>query len=131
MKRPTGITALGILYILGGIGMILLAAMMGILSAGLTEPYVAAGLAIFGGYIAIVLYLRVSGRGQVGGHGFTRQREAITKYAKLHGYEVVGEFKDAGVSGTTELADRVGLAALLDHLQSNGVRTVAGKVQCA
>ena len=31
---------------------------------------------------------------------------------------------DEGVSGTKELADRPGLAALLDRLESNGVRTV-------
>lgn len=71
-----------------------------------------------------VTYLRVSGLGQVRGHGITRQREAVAKYAKTHGFEIVDEFKDAGVSGTTELADRAGLAALLDRLQSNGVRTV-------
>jgi DNA invertase Pin-like site-specific DNA recombinase len=34
------------------------------------------------------------------------------------------EFSDLGVSGTKELADRPGLAALLDRLESNGVRTV-------
>jgi DNA invertase Pin-like site-specific DNA recombinase len=37
---------------------------------------------------------------------------------------LIEEFSDLGVSGTTELADRPGLAALIDRLESNGVRTV-------
>lgn len=69
-------------------------------------------------------YLRVSGKGQVEGHGFIRQREAVQRYAKAHGLEVAREFRDEGVSGAKELADRDGLAALLDALESNGVQTV-------
>jgi DNA invertase Pin-like site-specific DNA recombinase len=69
-------------------------------------------------------YLRVSGKGQVEGDGFPRQRVAIEKYAKAHGIALLGEYRDEGVSGTKELADRNGLAALLDRLESNGVRMV-------
>jgi len=69
-------------------------------------------------------YLRVSGLGQVKGNGFPRQEAAIVKYAKTNGLVVVETFKDCGVSGTLELADRAGLAALLDRLESNGVKTV-------
>ncbi len=68
-------------------------------------------------------YLRVSGKGQVGGHGFTRQRQAIQQYARSAKLDLVAEYKDAK-SGTKELADRAGLAALLDHLQSDGVKVV-------
>jgi DNA invertase Pin-like site-specific DNA recombinase len=71
-----------------------------------------------------VSYLRVSGQGQVTGDGFPRQREAILKYAAANGLNVVDEFRDEGVSGTRELDARAGLAALLDRLESNGVRTV-------
>lgn len=71
-----------------------------------------------------VSYLRVSGRGQVAGDGFPRQREAIETYAKGAGLELVAEYRDEGVSGTNELADREGLAALLDRIESNGVRVV-------
>src|SRR5437870_91990 len=71
-----------------------------------------------------VSYLRVSGRGQVDGDGPERQRQAIARFAKAGSYTVVEEYSDLGVSGTTELADRPGLAALLDRLESNGVRTV-------
>jgi DNA invertase Pin-like site-specific DNA recombinase len=69
-------------------------------------------------------YIRVSGKGQADGDGPERQRQAITKFAKTSGLTVVEWFSDLGVSGTTELADRPGLAALLDRLESNGVRTV-------
>jgi len=71
-----------------------------------------------------VSYLRVSGKGQVGGHGFTRQRDTIRRYAKANGIELVAEFRDEGVTGTKELENRPGLAALLDRVESNGVRLV-------
>ncbi len=69
-------------------------------------------------------YLRVSGRGQVKGGGFDRQRQAVRDYARASGIELAGEFRDEGVSGTKELADRAGLAALLDKLEANGVGLV-------
>lgn len=69
-----------------------------------------------------VSYIRVSGKGQVDGDGFDRQREAIQRFAKTAGYELVEEFRDEGVSGTKDLANRPGLAALLDRIESNGVK---------
>ena len=69
-------------------------------------------------------YVRVSGRGQIDGDGFTRQRAAIGRYAAAHGIEVVRVFEDGGVSGGTDLAHREGLAALIDAVESNGVRLV-------
>ena len=69
-------------------------------------------------------YLRVSGKGQVEGDGFPRQRESIAKFARANGLEIVEEFRDEGVSGTNEMADRPGLASLYDRLESNGVRYV-------
>ena len=69
-------------------------------------------------------YLRVSGKGQVLGDGFPRQRETIEKYAKANNIVIEEEFRDEGISGTTELADRDGLAKLLDRIESSGVRTV-------
>lgn len=71
-----------------------------------------------------VSYLRCSGLGQVGGDTWERQQAAISKYAKANGLQLVDEFRDAGVSGTKELEDRPGLAALLDRVESNGVRVV-------
>lgn len=69
-------------------------------------------------------YLRVSGKGQVDGDGFPRQRETVVKWAKSHGCEVVCEFRDEGVSGTMEGFDRPGLSDLFLAIRANGVRTV-------
>ena len=69
-------------------------------------------------------YLRVSGRGQINKGGFPRQRDAIRKYARANGFEIVGEYRDEGVSGTKELEHRQGLATLLDHIESNGIKAV-------
>lgn len=70
-----------------------------------------------------VSYLRVSAKGQVEGDGFDRQREAVARYAKVAGLELVDEYRDEGVSGTKDLESRPGLAALLDRVE-NGVKVV-------
>ena len=67
-------------------------------------------------------YIRVSGKGQVDGDGFTRQRTAIAEYAAANGFQIVQWFEEAGVSGTLE--SREALDAMLVALMSNGVRTV-------
>jgi DNA invertase Pin-like site-specific DNA recombinase len=69
-------------------------------------------------------YLRVSGKGQISGDGFPRQREAVQKFAKKNQFEIVREFRDEGVSGTKDAFDREGLTDLLVAIKSNGVRTV-------
>jgi len=71
-----------------------------------------------------VSYLRVSGKGQVDGDGFPRQRAAIARFCKAAKYDLVEEFRDEGVSGTKDLDGRPGLAALLDRIESNGVNVV-------
>ncbi len=74
--------------------------------------------------IQAVTYLRVSSVGQVSGDGFPRQRDAIQTYAERNGIQIVGEFRDEGVSGTTEHADREGFTALLERIAGNCVRLV-------
>jgi DNA invertase Pin-like site-specific DNA recombinase len=69
-------------------------------------------------------YLRVSGKGQISGDGFPRQRETVQKFAKKNQIEIVREFRDEGVSGTKDAFDRDGLTDLLVAIKSNGVRTV-------
>lgn len=69
-------------------------------------------------------YLRVSGKGQVQGDGFDRQRDAVHRFARLNSLEIIEEFLDEGVSGSKELASRPGLARLLDRIESNGVKTI-------
>ncbi len=67
-------------------------------------------------------YLRVSGKSQVDGDGFPRQKAAIQKWAKANGYRIVQWFTEEGVSGTLE--SREALDAMLIALMSNGVDTV-------
>lgn len=69
-------------------------------------------------------YLRVSGRGQIEGDGFPRQRDSIACYSRTHGVAVVGEYRDEGVSGSRDLDDREGLGQLIERIRSNGVRLV-------
>jgi DNA invertase Pin-like site-specific DNA recombinase len=48
-----------------------------------------------------------------------RQRQAIEAFAK-RGFELVGEFNDAAVSGADHLDARPGFAELLAYIASNG-----------
>jgi DNA invertase Pin-like site-specific DNA recombinase len=74
--------------------------------------------------IQAVSYLRVSSVGQVSGDGFPRQREAIETYAERNGIQLVGEFRDEGVSGTVDHGEREGFKALLERIAGNCVRLV-------
>ena len=76
-------------------------------------------------------YIRVSGKGQAHGDGPERQRQAIARYAKSVRYRVVEEYSDLGVSGTKGRADRPGLAALLDRLESDGSASSSSSVLTA
>lgn len=69
-------------------------------------------------------YLRVSGKGQIDGDGFPRQRECIVTYAIAGAIEIEQEFLDKGVSGKREGADRPGLNDLYTAIRANGVRLV-------
>jgi len=69
-------------------------------------------------------YIRVSGRSQVTGDGFTRQQLALRDYCSTHNMQLVRVFKEEGVSGTTENMDRPAWQALMVELHSNGVKTI-------
>ena len=69
-------------------------------------------------------YLRVSGKGQIDGDGFDRQRDKIRQWAARHGVEIAREFIEAGISGTSDLDNRPALSELFAALTSNGCRTV-------
>ena len=69
-------------------------------------------------------YLRVSGKGQVEGDGFTRQLEAIKKYAKVNDIKIIRVFREEGISGTKDLENRPALLELMTALHSNGTKLV-------
>ncbi len=53
-----------------------------------------------------------------------RQPEAVAAFARCAGYELVGEFYDAAVSGADPVDVRPGFAALLARVAGNGVKVV-------
>src|SRR5664279_2085826 len=69
-------------------------------------------------------YLRVSGKGQVDGDGFPRQLKAIRDHAASHDFKIVNVYREEGVSGSKESADRPAWSELMTALHSNGVRVV-------
>lgn len=69
-------------------------------------------------------YVRVSGRGQIKGDGFSRQGKAIQDIASRNEIEIVRIYKEKGVSGTIQ--NRPALAEMLVDIDENdqGVNTV-------
>jgi DNA invertase Pin-like site-specific DNA recombinase len=69
-------------------------------------------------------YLRVSGKAQIEGDGFERQERAIRAYAKAHGIKIVNVFKELGVSGTKDIANRPAFVTMMEALHGDGVKLV-------
>ena len=69
-------------------------------------------------------YLRVSGRGQLEGDGFPRQRAAISEYVKANGIRIARWFEERGVGGAKDLENRPALRDLMTALHANGTRLV-------
>jgi DNA invertase Pin-like site-specific DNA recombinase len=67
-------------------------------------------------------YIRVSGRGQLDGDGFPRQRAAIERYAEANGIRIVSWFEERAVCGATEWENRPAWSKMVQEL--NGVRTI-------
>jgi DNA invertase Pin-like site-specific DNA recombinase len=76
--------------------------------------------------VPAISYLRTSSAANVGADKDSdrRQREAIQAFARHAGYELVGEFYDAAVSGADPIDSRPGFAAMLERIEGNGVRTI-------
>jgi DNA invertase Pin-like site-specific DNA recombinase len=76
--------------------------------------------------VRAVGYTRTSSATNVGADKDSekRQRAAIERYAKHGGFDVVAWFSDPAVSGADPIETRPGFSALLDRIESNGVRTV-------
>jgi len=66
----------------------------------------------------------VSGKSQIEGDGFERQERAIRAYAKAHGIKIVTVFKELGVSGTKDIANRPAFVAMMEALHGDGVKLV-------
>ena len=79
-----------------------------------------------GKLVKAVAYLRTSSAANVGTDRDSdkRQHAAIAAFCKRSGFEIVDEFYDPAVSGTDPIETRPGFSALLDRIESNGVRTV-------
>jgi DNA invertase Pin-like site-specific DNA recombinase len=73
-----------------------------------------------------IAYLRTSSATNAGPDKDSdkRQRAAIAAFAKAHGYDLVGEFYDAAVSGADPIGERPGFKAMLDRIAGNGVRVI-------
>jgi DNA invertase Pin-like site-specific DNA recombinase len=69
-------------------------------------------------------YLRVSGKGQIEGDGFTRQYEAIKKYATSNNVKIAKVYREEGVSGTTDWENRPAFSEMMAAMLANGTRTV-------
>ncbi len=69
-------------------------------------------------------YLRVSGKGQIDGDGFTRQRECIQNYCFSGNIEIEREFEERGVSGTKDAFEREALPELFEAIKNSEVRLV-------
>jgi len=68
-------------------------------------------------------YIRVSGKGQVGGDGFTRQEKAIKDYAKANGITIDHIYREKGVSGT--LSDLMIQETILDDMKKKAVEIIS------
>ena len=73
-----------------------------------------------------IAYLRTSSAANVGEDkdSATRQRRAISGYARRHRIKIVSEYYDAAVSGADPIHERAGFAEILNHIGSNGVGAV-------
>src|SRR3990170_3730076 len=76
--------------------------------------------------IKALAYFRTSSASNVGADKDSerRQREAVTSFARRNGYEIVGEFYDAAVSGADAIDARPGFQNMLKRIEGNGVRTI-------
>lgn len=69
-------------------------------------------------------YLRVSGKGQVEGDGFERQRSAIQQFSKSNDLVIAHEYQERGYSGAAEGMDRPAWVEMIAEIMSNGVKTI-------
>lgn len=73
-----------------------------------------------------IAYFRTSSDTNVGADKDSqrRQRDAVTRYAKKAGFDIIAEYADDDVKGDLSVDQRAGFAAMMAHIQGNGVRTI-------
>jgi len=69
-------------------------------------------------------YCRVSSQEQIQGTSLNQQRDQIEAYARLKGFELVGIYQDAGISGGMPIAQRPEGAKLVEILRAGDVPAV-------
>jgi DNA invertase Pin-like site-specific DNA recombinase len=76
--------------------------------------------------VKAVAYFRTSSATNVGEDkdSLKRQREAVAKFAKAAGYEIVAEHSDDAVKGSDPVDTRPGFAAMMTRVAGNGVRAI-------
>jgi DNA invertase Pin-like site-specific DNA recombinase len=73
--------------------------------------------------ISAYAYLRVSGKGQISGHGFERQLKEISRYCENSNYQIVKVFKEQ-ISGTFDEENRPEMGVMIADILSDGCNTV-------
>ena len=68
-------------------------------------------------------YLRVSGKNQIGGHGFDRQLDTISKYCDNNDYDIARVFREQ-ISGTKDEAHRPEFTAMVAEILTNHIDTI-------
>ena len=73
-----------------------------------------------------VAYLRTSSAANVGQDKDSEKRQlaAINAFARANGYEIVGSYYDAAVSGADPVTDRPGFMEMLERVTTNGAKTI-------
>jgi DNA invertase Pin-like site-specific DNA recombinase len=71
-----------------------------------------------------ISYIRVSSDEQAEKYGPDVQRQSIRDFARRSGLELVGEYADMGVSGTTPLEQRPGLTAALQAVKAGEAKAL-------
>ena len=71
-----------------------------------------------------VAYLRVSGKGQLAGDGFSRQFDAVSRFAAAHALEVEHVYREEAIPGKTDENERPAFQQMVADLLANGCRTV-------
>ena len=72
----------------------------------------------------VFVYLRVSTPGQIDGYGFDRQEETCRDFARKAGYEIIGVFREEGISGAKDKTERPAFQEMMTAILANGVKTV-------